>query len=232
MASLINKKHVFFDLDDTLWDFEQNSKRVLVDLFREFSLDEKLHCDFDTFHHTYKKENQTLWSLYYRKEIDKLYLRNHRFNRAFNLFGYDNYEENLRISEQYLLRSPHGTVLKENCVPVLRYLQHHYHLHIITNGFKEVQDIKLKASGIQTFFHQVIISEEHGLTKPDPAIFRLAEKLTQAEPNQCVMIGDNLESDIAGAKNAGWDAIFFHENSSQAFNGHHIKNLIELKNFL
>lgn len=232
MGGLRNKQHVFFDLDDTLWDFEKNSERVLRQLFDEFLLEQKLNCDFNIFHQRYKIENKNLWTLYYQKKIDKHFLRNHRFNTVFKLFGYDHYEENLLITEQYLKRSPHGTVLKDNCVTVLNYLQHHYQLHIITNGFKEVQDIKLKASGIEQYFKHVIISEEHDLTKPDERIFRLAESLAATSKQHCVMIGDNLESDITGAINAGWDAIYFSELEAPNDNVLQIKNLIELKSLL
>jgi putative hydrolase of the HAD superfamily len=232
MCGLTNKHHVFFDLDDTLWDFEKNSERVLRQLFDEFLLAQNLHCDFDVFYQRYKIENKNLWSLYYQKKIDKHFLRNHRFNTVFKLFGHDDYEENLLVTEQYLKRSPNGTVLKDNCVVVLDYLKQHYHLHIITNGFKEVQDIKLKASGIQSYFNHVIISEEHNLTKPDERIFRLAENLASTSKQHCVMIGDNLESDIAGALNAGWDAIHYSEQKDPNYNGLHVSNLLELKTLL
>ena len=232
MGGLRNKQHVFFDLDDTLWDFEKNSERVLRQLFDEFHLAQKLNCDFDVFHQRYKIENKNLWSLYYQKKIDKQFLRNHRFNLVFKLFGYDDYDRNLLISEQYLKRSPNGTVLKDNCVMVLDYLKQRYHLHIITNGFKDVQDIKLKASGIQHYFNNVIISEVHQLTKPDERIFRLAEKMASTSKQHCVMIGDNLESDIAGALNAGWEAIHFKENKDTNYKGLHISDLLELKSLL
>jgi putative hydrolase of the HAD superfamily len=229
MVNLKLKQHLFFDFDDTLWDFEKNSAIVLKDLFAEFELETKLKTDFNTFHQQYKTVNQVLWSQYYKKQIDKTYLRNHRFNEAFKLFNYDNYHENLVVTEQYLIRSPKGTLLKENCVEVLDYLHQKYHLHIITNGFKEVQDIKLNGSGIKKYFKNVIISEEHQLTKPDKKIFRLAEEFTSTKNQHCVMIGDSLESDIQGASNAGWEAIYFSESGAKDFAGHQIKNLMELK---
>jgi putative hydrolase of the HAD superfamily len=232
MGGLTNKQHVFFDLDDTLWDFEKNSERVLRQLFDEFFLAQKLHCEFDVFYQRYKIENKNLWSLYYQKKIDKQFLRNHRFNTVFKLFGYDDYDRNLLISEQYLKRSPNGTVLKDNCFVVLDYLKQRYHLHIITNGFKDVQDIKLKASGIQHYFNNVIISEAHQLSKPDERIFRLAEKMAATSKQHCVMIGDNLESDITGALNAGWEAIHYADNKDANYKGLHISDLIELKSLL
>lgn len=220
---------MFFDLDDTLWDFEKNSSTVLKDLFFEFNLAEKLSADFETFYSTYKKINLDLWVQYYKKQIDKTYLRNHRFNLAFKEFGYDNYDENLLITEQYLKRSPKGTHLKEGCLDVLNYLKDNYILHIITNGFKEVQHIKIDGCKLRDYFSQIVISEEHSLTKPDEQIFRLAESFAGASAEECVMIGDNFESDIEGALNAGWEAIYFSEEIKNGYKGHAIRKLEELK---
>lgn len=229
MADLTHKKHIFFDLDDTLWDFEKNSGIVLEELFHEYHLQQKLGVDFETFSQAYKKNNQAFWKLYYTKQIDKQFLRNHRFNETFKLFGYDNYDENLKITEHYLQRSPKGTHLKEGCVEVLQYLRHRHTLHIITNGFKEVQSVKMEGSGIQHFFDIILVSEEHQLTKPDEKIFRLAESLTGADSNDCVMIGDNMESDIQGALQAGWEAIYYSPQKHAGYNGRHIEHLHQLK---
>lgn len=229
MAGLKHRQHLFFDLDDTLWDFEKNSSVVLKDLFVEFELSDKLKTDFDSFYVTYKKINHGLWSQYYKKQVDKAFLRNNRFNEAFKQFNYDNYEENLLVTEQYLDRSPRGTHLKDGCIETLDYLKDKYTLHIITNGFKEVQGIKLNGCGLQDYFSQVIISEEHFLTKPDKEIFRLAESFAGTHAADCVMIGDNYESDIEGALNAGWEAIYFADDNTRGHQGNFISKLEELK---
>lgn len=234
MADLGGIKHIFFDLDDTLWDFESNSRRVLEELFSEFELAEKLQTDFQTFHAAYKKVNAGLWSAYYQKRLSKEELRDRRFDDAFRDFGYEAYAESLVLSGQYLQRSPHGKELKENCTQVLQYLSERgYELHIITNGFKEVQQIKMSSSGLHPFFRTVIISEEHGYVKPDPAIFRIAEQLSGAVTRECLMIGDNLESDIAGGEGAGWKTVYF--NDTRKKNRHHglsVTNLLELRDIL
>jgi putative hydrolase of the HAD superfamily len=227
-----NIKHIFFDFDDTLWDFEKNSAIVLEQLFAEYELSEKLKTDFDTFHVTYKKINQELWRSYYKKEIDKQYLRNNRFDLAFREFSYTNYKENLEVTEHYLARSPYGTHLKADCIDTLNYLKEKYTLHIITNGFKEVQDIKIDACGLRDYFSCILISEEHKLTKPDLEIFRLAETLANCQKEECVMIGDNFESDIVGAEGAGWKSVFLSENPKEDFNGKIISGLGELKQLL
>lgn len=223
-------RHIFFDLDDTLWDFEKNSVAVLEQLFGEFSLSGKLNTTFNNFHSTYKEVNREFWSLYTKGAIDKQYLRNHRFNEAFKKFSYDNYEENLLVTEQYLLRSPHGTHLKDGCMEVLNYLKEKdYKLHIITNGFKEVQHIKLNNCGLKPYFSTIIISEEHQVNKPSEGIFRLSEELAGCTRKECVMIGDNFESDVEGALNAGWKAIYFSESLQAGYKGQSINALSELK---
>jgi putative hydrolase of the HAD superfamily len=229
MAPLAHKKHLFFDLDDTLWDFNRNSGVVLEQLFVEFSLEEKLKAGFLEFHSEYKKINLQFWSRYYKKEIDKPFLRNNRFKETFKKFNYENHEENLLITEQYMQRAPHGTLLKDGCLETLMYLKEKYSLHIITNGFKEIQGIKLDGSGIKNYFSRVIISEEHGLTKPDEQIFRLAENLACAKKEECVMIGDSFESDVMGAINAGWEAIYLTEENSEKYTGRTIVSLKELQ---
>ena len=226
---LTNKKHLFFDLDDTLWDFEKNSGIVLKQLFLEFDLENKLKTDFDNFSKVYKKTNHQLWQQYSKKEIDKHHLRNNRFNIVFNKFDYDNYNENLEVTEHYLNRAPKGTHLKDGCIETLDYLKTNYHLHIITNGFKEIQAIKIDGCGLRDYFKNIIVSEEHQLSKPEEKIFRLAETFADAKQEECVMIGDNYESDIVGALNAGWEAIYFAEEKPESYSGRHILNLIDLK---
>jgi putative hydrolase of the HAD superfamily len=226
---LKNSKHLFFDFDDTLWDFKKNSALVLKELFEEFSLDKKLGTDFENFLSTYQKTNLELWSRYYKRLVDKHEMRDNRFNTVFKQFGYDNYEENLLITKQYLTRGPKGRFLKEGCVETLDYLKEKYKLHIITNGFSESQHTKIKGSGLKPYFETVIISDEHQLIKPEEKIFRLAEALSGAKVDECVMIGDSLESDIAGALNAGWQAIYFNEDNSHSHSGKSISSLKELK---
>lgn len=216
-------------MDDTLWDFEKNSGHVLQQLFLEFELTGKLKTDFNNFHSTYKKTNTQLWLQYAKKEIDKSYLRNHRFNLVFKQFDYDNYDENLIITDHYLNRAPNGRHLKDGCIDVLDYLKQNYQLHIITNGFKEIQHIKIDGCGLRDYFSNIIISEEHNLTKPDEQIFRLAENFAGAKKEECIMIGDNFKSDVEGALNAGWDAIYFSESHSAEYTGRFIRELTELK---
>lgn len=234
MVYLRDIKHIFFDLDDTLWDFESNSRSVLEELFKEFGLAAKLKTDFHTFHTAYKKVNAGLWSDYYQKRLTKEELRDKRFDCTFRDFGYEAYRESINVSELYLQRSPHGKRLKANCLDVLQYLSAGgYELHVITNGFKEVQQVKMNSSGLNPYFRTVIISEEHGYIKPDPAIFRIAERLSGARTSECLIIGDNLESDIAGGEGAGWKTIYFNDTDKKhRHHGLSVMDLIELKTIL
>lgn len=226
--------HLFFDLDNTLWDFDLNSYNVLKNLYFELELENKLNTDFNTFHEFYKRKNDELWLLYYKKGIVKAELRYRRFHDSFMNFGLNDVELSKYLSEQYVKISPYSKALKPGCMEMLTLLFKKHDLHIITNGFKEIQHIKIQNTGLKPFFKEVIISEEHGLTKPHIDIFRLAEKKVNASKEECVMIGDNWVSDIEGALGAGWKAIFYMVNERQLFEHknlqtiNHLNELIEL----
>lgn len=231
MADLSARKHIFFDLDDTLWDFAENSSKVLRQLYDEFRMAGKLNVTADVFLEHYRLLNLRLWSKFYRRELNKHEMRTVRFRMAFENFGYSDPAESIRFSDRYIELAPHGTVLKEGCIETLEYLQKNYHLHLITNGFIETQAIKIDACQLRRFFRNIIISEEHGLVKPEEKIFRLAENLAGASRNDCVMIGDSIESDVNGAISAGWKAILIADENSPDNKGMYIRSLPELRNF-
>jgi putative hydrolase of the HAD superfamily len=209
--------HLFFDLDNTLWDFDLNSHNVLQQLFHELELAGKLNTDFNVFHAHYKKKNDELWHLYYKKQIEKSELRYRRFHDSFLNFGLDDVELSKHLSEEYVRLSPYSKALKPGCMEMLADLSAKHQLHVITNGFKEIQHIKIDNSGLRPYLNEVIISEEHGLTKPNVEIFRLAEGKVGAKKDECVMIGDNWVSDIEGALGAGWKAVFYKLNEHALF---------------
>ena len=150
--------HLFFDLDNTLWDFDLNSYRVLQNLYTELELNSKLKVGFDEFHSFYKKKNDELWHLYYKQQIQKSELRYKRFYDSFLNFGLDNIELSKLLSEEYVRVSPYSKALKPGTIEVLDVLSKKHHLHIITNGFKEVQNIKIDSCGLRPYFKQIIIS--------------------------------------------------------------------------
>ncbi len=203
-------KHVFFDLDHTLWDFENNSKEALLELFHEMELQQKLQCTFENFLEIYYPINHNYWEMYRKGQVQREVLRDHRFIDTFKQLGYHQTKEAKHLSELYLQRSPYKKNLFDGALTVLNYLKlKQYSLHIITNGFNEVQFIKLRESGLNSFFESVTTSEEAGCNKPEAGIFNYALDKVEALPKESLMIGDNFEADVMGAVNAGLKAVWF-----------------------
>jgi putative hydrolase of the HAD superfamily len=227
-------KHVFFDLDRTLWDFETNSYETLCELIEKYKLKEKGIVSIDNFIADYYKINDTLWDEYRKGTVDKETLRYQRFHKAFLKYGIEDEELTVNFGNDYVYLSPLKTNLFSHTIEVLEYLKPKYELHIITNGFEEVQHIKMKNSGIENYFSEIITSERAGFKKPDKRIFDFSMQLTNAFPAHSLMIGDSLEADIIGAKNAGLHQVFFnnHNQTHQEDVTYEIKSLKELFNFL
>jgi len=202
-------QHLFFDLDHTLWDFHRNSEETLHQLYNDFQLKSLGAKSASLFIETYKQINHQLWDDYQKGKISKELLRNSRFRSAFKASGFDGEHIADSFSEQYLQVCPTKPHLLPNAREVLDYLQGKYNMSIITNGFAEVQHIKLKQAGIDGFFSHVFISEIIGFQKPDARIFQHAAAVTGAATDSSLMIGDNYETDISGAINAGFDHVYF-----------------------
>lgn len=210
------KKHLFFDLDRTLWDFEANSKLALQHLFSELKLDQHID-DFDAFHDEYKVKNAELWKLYGAGKLAKEELRTKRFADTFALFEIVDANLVEKISDGYVEISPMQTQLFPGSIETLEKLKEDdYILHIITNGFKEVQYVKLRNSKLSPFFDVIVCSEEVGKNKPNPQIFHYATQKANAKIDESVMIGDDLEVDVIGAMNVGMKAILFDPENQHA----------------
>jgi len=200
--------HLFFDLDNTLWDFKANSYRAM-----EITLDQKeilpRLSSFDSYFEFYEKINKSLWSDYHTKKINKQTLIAERFSRsltAFNIFDLDWADLNKRYLENMAIQ----TELFPGTIETLNALRNRgYQMHIITNGFSEVQRDKLRNCGLDQFFSKIFISEEIHTTKPHKKIFEHALKTTNARKKKSIMIGDSWETDIEGALNFGIDQIMF-----------------------
>lgn len=205
-------EHVFFDLDRTLWDFESNSEATLKELFSEFDLTKKLGVSDLNFIHEYKRINEIFWEDYRNGVIAKEELRYARFEAALKFFGHADAKLASEIGELYISRSPRKTGLVDGAIEVLEYLHPKYQLHIITNGFDEVQHIKMESSGLIPFFREIITSEEANAKKPSRAIFDYSERKTGAVPENSIMIGDHFEADIVGAINSKWKAVLYEPN--------------------
>jgi putative hydrolase of the HAD superfamily len=201
--------HIFFDLDHTLWDFEKNSEETLSTLYQDFRLESFGKFDCDSFYRKYKFVNNRLWDLYNKGKIDQKELREQRFIRTLTGLGLEEHEVPAGLSEAYTDLCPTKTAVFPYTFEVLAYLQPKYGLHIITNGFKDVQHIKMSGSNLTGYFKEIITSECCGYKKPDKRIFEHALDRIQVRPEECLMIGDNLECDIDGAREAGMDQVFF-----------------------
>ena len=204
--------HIFFDLDNTLWDFEENSYHALHAAFNHFEI-QKQEIDFNQFFSAYSIHNKSLWEAYRQKKIVKNELKELRFLKTFAELGIAGIDAN-KMNEFYLSEMPGQQRLVEGAKDLLDYLKSkRYHLYIITNGFKEVQHKKLETSGIADYFQKIFISEEIKAPKPDRKIFEYAIKSANAPKQKSLMIGDNFEIDVKGALNFGIDAVFFSTNT-------------------
>jgi putative hydrolase of the HAD superfamily len=209
-------EHIFFDLDHTLWDFTANSREALSDLYTEFNLAEK-KVDLSGFISQYEYQNERCWARYRENKMRKAYLNYQRFYLTLSDFGLQDRWLARQMGRAYLELSPQKLKLIPNAIDVLNALSGKANLHIITNGFQEIQHQKIQRTGLSPFFQQVITSERASAKKPSARIFNLAMKLTDAQPNNCLMIGDDLNTDIEGASQVGWKTIWFNRKN-QEFN--------------
>lgn len=224
--------HLFFDLDHTLWDFQRNSRAVLTELCEEY-LKGQYGLDAEAFIPVYEEVNAALWVQLDGGIIPKEVLRALRFKQALERFGVEDGTLARRLEECYLDRCPERALLMPGALKLLQDLQPHYHMHIITNGFTEVQTVKLSTSGIREYFQVVLTSEMAGASKPSARIFRHALRSAGAKVHESLMIGDNARSDIAGGRNAGLDQVHFvPEEEGDPEATFRIKHLDELRSIL
>ncbi len=203
-------KHLFFDLDHTLWDFESNSGITLQKLYVEFGLEARGIADFEAFRSTYEMHNERFWERFRKGFIHRDDLRWKRMWHTLLDFKIADNALSLKMSEQYLEMLPQQGKLMPYAIEVLDFCREkNYQLHMITNGFEVTQWQKMRTSGIDHYFGQVITSESSNSMKPMPAIFAYALQATGASVQESLMIGDALEADIKGAKDYGMDQVYF-----------------------
>jgi len=202
-------RHLFFDLDHTLWDFEANARATLQELYNLLLLKERGVHDFDLFHKNYLAYNEKLWELYRKGLIKQDELRAKRMRMALLDFKIADEVLAQEMNVRFLELLPTRTILFPYAIEILHYLaEKKYELHLITNGFEKTQHSKLKYSGLDKFFKEVITSEGSNSLKPNKEIFDFAFEKTGATPGESIMLGDNIEVDILGAMNAGIDQVF------------------------
>lgn len=221
---------IFFDLDHTLWDFDANSVLAFDKIFKEHHPT----IDTHTFIEIYAPINQACWKLYQVDKMTHEELRYQRLKQSFDALNYTISDEAIdQISHDYIEFLPENNQLFEGAIEVLDYLAPKYKLHIITNGFAEVQYKKINNSGLGNYFKTVTNSEMAGVKKPHPNIFEFALSLAEVQKENAIMIGDCIDADVRGAIEFGMQAILFDEKSSHSLeNVLTINRLIELKKIL
>ncbi len=202
-------KHLFFDLDHTLWDFDKNSEASLRQLYKEFELQSRGLNDFDALYRSYNKHNDKLWDRYRKGFIKRDELRWKRMWLMLLDFKVADTALANELSTAYLEILPMQTLLVPHAKEVLEHCKGRYEMHLITNGFETTQRLKLQYSGISRYFKHLITSEKSNSMKPHPDIFEYALKMANAEVEDSIMIGDAIDVDILGAINAGWDTVYY-----------------------
>lgn len=226
-------KHLFFDLDHTLWDFDANAKETLVEVYALFQLENKGVIPFEDFYKLYKIHNEILWDRFHKGFITGEELKWKRMWRTLLEFKIADEELAKEMSTKFLEILPTKKLLFPHTTEVLDYLKEkNYDLHLITNGFEKTQHTKLNNSGLNIYFQQVVTSEGSNSVKPQKEIFHYAMNKAGAELHHSIMLGDNLEADIQGAINVGMDNIFVnHIHVSTTMKPTYtVTNLKELKN--
>ncbi len=206
---------IFFDLDHTLWDYETNSKETLEELYGQYQLREKGIQNFNSFHQRFQEVNAALWVLYDTGQIGSEIIRKERFKQILEAF--DAYDEKLNqdISHDYLMTCPNKGNLIPGAITVLEYLKDRsYNLSVITNGFEEIQNLKLTSGNLHGYFDHIITSQKAGHRKPAPEIFQFAMQAHKVQNSESLMIGDNLITDMGGAKKAGIDTVYYNPDSN------------------
>jgi YjjG family noncanonical pyrimidine nucleotidase len=227
-------KCVFFDLDHTLWDYEKNAEESLHDLYHQYNLQARGVSTADDFYQRFRTVNLALWELYDTNQIDQDYIRRERFKQVLEHFSAYNAGLSDNLSRDYLALCPKKRNLMPHAEEVLEYLMAHYHLTVVTNGFDEIQHVKMTSGNLHRFFRHVVTSQKAGHKKPSHHIFEYAMRANGTACCDVVMIGDNLITDIGGARSASIDTIFFNPGkmAHDSIVNHEIGCLSELKNIL
>lgn len=224
-------KHIFFDLDHTLWDFEKNSELALQKVFKK----QQINIDLNVFLEVYKPINFDFWRLFRNEKVTKSELRYGRLKNTFDTLNYFISDDLINIiAKEYIEFLPDFNYLFDGTFEILDYLKDKYKLHIITNGFEEVQLKKMQSSKIINYFDAIITSESVGAKKPNPKVFNYALERAKAKKENSLMIGDSVEADILGALHIGMQALHCNfenkEIDNQKFKS--VTSLLELKQYL
>lgn len=223
-------KHVFFDLDHTLWDFDKNSALAFDKILNKH----KVNVNTEEFLSKYEPINLNYWKLYREEKIDKISLRYQRLKDTFDAINFSISDAIIdQLAIDYITYLTTFNHLFDGTIDILEQLKDNYQLHIITNGFEEAQQKKMDNANIARFFKTVTNSEKAGVKKPNPIIFNHALAVANAQSHESIMIGDNYEADVLGALNVGMEAILFNYHDYNAEGDiKQIKQLVEIAKYL
>ena len=233
-SALKKYRHIFFDLDRTLWDFDAAAEVAFERIYEKYNLKSRGIPSAHEFHEVYHPLNEQLWVLYRADKITKAELNRTRFLKPLEHYGIYDTDLADHLSEDYVYWSPRIVRLVPGTMELLEYLKQKYHLHLITNGFQEVQHTKLSGSGMEPYFETLTVSEEVGVKKPNPEIFLYAMKKAHANAVESLMIGDEMAVDIDGARAAGMDTLLFHPQNDvvEGETTYVVRSLVEIMDLL
>jgi len=210
-----NKRYttLLIDLDDTILDTAANSHATLREIYHEYSFD-KYYERYEDFYDVYSPHNLSLWKKYEYNLIGKHEIMSKRFYIPFLHMENISEDTALDINNEFMHRTALRKKLIDGAVELLQVLKPYYKMYVLSNGFEEVQYLKMKSTGLNRYFDGIILSDEIGRNKPDPAIFTYAMERADANPDEALMIGDNWSTDIEGAKNSGIDQLWFNPSGN------------------
>ena len=230
-------KTLFIDLDNTLYDFSGNSREAYIAVYNLLDYD-RWFRSFEHYYEIYEEYNLRLWALYAEGKITKEHLNAERYSHPLRVVGAPDPEAiGAQFWDEAMKRLPLGSRLMPHAKEILTYLRPKYKMYILSNGFTELQSRKMQSAGITHFFDGMILSEDIGVNKPNPAIFTHALRVAESTAEESLMIGDNYEVDIEGAQRVGIDQVFYNI-SKKDLNPEHpqptftITSLLELKKIL
>lgn len=208
-------RHIFFDLDHTLWDYDRNATETLDNLYVEFQLESYGLFPFDNFLKAFRKANIRVWDEFEESNMNQFELRHKRLELVFEEFGLKPVDIE-GFNEAYYLQCSTGIHLVDGALELVSRLSKNYPLHIITNGFEDIQYVKLEKTGLSPFFQTVTTSEKAASKKPNPEYFYFALDLAHANRSESLIVGDGLRTDVVGAKNSGLEVIWFNPDGKQS----------------
>lgn len=227
-------KHLFFDLDHTLWDFDRNSNESLSELYETFRLADLGIASSEAFNQHFITINRQLWSDFDNNRLTHADIRQRRFRMVMDALGVTDYSVCDAMNEEYLRLLPRKAHLIESTMEVLDHVRDRYQLHIITNGFDEIQALKMASSGLTDYFQHIITNQKADAKKPDRRIFEFALKVSDASLEESLMIGDNYEADVLGALGMGMDVVYYNpanlpvDGQAPTYEIKHLKELIAI----